>query len=325
MLGYLWGEVMSIKQQTRLLARQDLNLLVVLDLLLKERHVSRVADEMFVSQSAISRSLKRLREMFDDPLFTRTAKGLIPTAKALQIGKQLKLILPTISDLFSDEQFDPLHVEQTFSLSIPPFISPILMPELYQYLLNNAPNISLTQVETKTNALALLDSNQLDFAFFYEQAKSPKYSFTFLGNIYPVLYVRKQHPLLKQQSKQLEAVKQYPLIGMNIENDANFAFHSPITQIFQDLSGSQKIPQLRSNQLWSLLNILRDTDSVLFGSNSLKMLTGFNEQFVELFSLQQHNKYVLPVYLVQHIRYQHSAAHLWMAELLKKFTTKILG
>ena len=67
------------------LARVDLNLLVSLSVLLKEKNVSRAAERLYLSQSAMSRTLQRLRELFDDPLFHRTASGIIPTEKAHSI------------------------------------------------------------------------------------------------------------------------------------------------------------------------------------------------------------------------------------------------
>jgi len=63
----------------------DLNLLVVLRALLAERHVTRAAARIGLSQSAASHALARLRDLYDDPLFVRTARGLEPTARALAI------------------------------------------------------------------------------------------------------------------------------------------------------------------------------------------------------------------------------------------------
>ncbi len=61
------------------LARIDLNLLVMLQVLLEERSVTRAANRLHLSQSALSKSLNRLRDMLGDPLFQRTAHGLKPT------------------------------------------------------------------------------------------------------------------------------------------------------------------------------------------------------------------------------------------------------
>ncbi len=63
----------------------DIKSLTGLLYLLEERNVGRAADRLFISQSAMSRVLIRLREAFDDPLFVRTARGMIPTTKAVAL------------------------------------------------------------------------------------------------------------------------------------------------------------------------------------------------------------------------------------------------
>jgi DNA-binding transcriptional LysR family regulator len=65
------------------LARIDLNLLIILQVLLEERNGSRAARRLHLSQSAVSKALGRLRETFDDPLFVRSAYGMDPTPRAL--------------------------------------------------------------------------------------------------------------------------------------------------------------------------------------------------------------------------------------------------
>ena len=72
------------------LARIDLNLLIILQVLLEERNGSRAARRLHLSQSAVSKALGRLRETFDDPLFVRSAYGMDPTPRALDLQQQLQ-------------------------------------------------------------------------------------------------------------------------------------------------------------------------------------------------------------------------------------------
>src|SRR5258708_35907211 len=65
------------------LSRIDLNLLVVFSFVLEERHVARAAGRLNLTPSAVSHALVRLRQLLNDPLFLRTAKGVVPTARAL--------------------------------------------------------------------------------------------------------------------------------------------------------------------------------------------------------------------------------------------------
>lgn len=70
-------------------SRIDLNLLTVLMVLYREASVTRTAEALHLGQPAISGALKRLREMFDDPLFVRSARGMLPTPRAQALMTEL--------------------------------------------------------------------------------------------------------------------------------------------------------------------------------------------------------------------------------------------
>ncbi len=316
---------MSPKKPKVSLARVDLNLLVILDLLLKERHVSRVAEKMFVSQSAISRSLKKLRELFEDPLFTRTAKGLVPTHTALQLQKELDGVLPLLSGILNRSAFDEKTCDDTFRISVSPFIGAVLIPQLFMRLQEQAPRVGLIEETIKSNTLQLLDNNQVDFAFHYEDLKSPKYCSFYIGDIYPVLYVRAEHPLLPERNPTLNQILEYPVIGNLVEDEAHQSIRMPINAVLQDLVHKHQKPSLRTAQAGSLLKILKESDSVLFGSNGLEALPGFGEEFVQVYSLQDTKKYRLPIYLLYHVRNENSDAHQWLAGIIKGLSGKIIG
>ena len=79
------------------LAGVDLNLLVVLDALLRERNVTRAGASIGLSQPATSNALRRLRDLVDDPLLVRGPRGMRPTERALELERQLEGVLPTIA------------------------------------------------------------------------------------------------------------------------------------------------------------------------------------------------------------------------------------
>ena len=96
----------------------DLAMLRTFDALLRERSVSRAASRLFLSQPAVSASLKRLRETFDDPLFTRTAHGVVPTARALALGPRVDAVLQDMQALLSaDREFDPAHSDRILRIA----------------------------------------------------------------------------------------------------------------------------------------------------------------------------------------------------------------
>ena len=79
------------------LAQIDFKLLLCLNALLTHKNVSRAADEMHMSQPAMSRTLAKLRELFNDPLFIRTSHGMEPTSRAVALTQPLQCTLDQLS------------------------------------------------------------------------------------------------------------------------------------------------------------------------------------------------------------------------------------
>ncbi|WP_309143200.1 LysR family transcriptional regulator [Bradyrhizobium cajani] len=90
------------------LSRIDLNLLVLFRVVLEERHVARAAARLSLTPSAVSHALGRLRLLLNDPLFLRTPKGVVPTARALELGEPVAEIIARVERLIgSAAPFNP--------------------------------------------------------------------------------------------------------------------------------------------------------------------------------------------------------------------------
>src|SRR5687768_17034793 len=126
------------------LASLDLNLLTVLEALLLERHVTRAAARVHMSQPAVSRALSRLREIFDDPLLVRVGQRMLPTAKAEQLLPSLHRVLREVRDLVSPSgAFEPARATGVVRLAAPDIIAFMLGPLLLRRLKRDAPNLDL--------------------------------------------------------------------------------------------------------------------------------------------------------------------------------------
>jgi DNA-binding transcriptional LysR family regulator len=108
----------NIHMQNVHLGDINLNLLAVLDALLAERSVTRAAAHLGLSQSATSHALRRLREMFDDPLLVRGSAGLVPTALAEELAGPVRSGLLTLARAVRGElRFDPATAKRTFTVA----------------------------------------------------------------------------------------------------------------------------------------------------------------------------------------------------------------
>lgn len=123
----------------------DLNLLVALDALIAERHVTRAANRVGLSQPAMSNALSRLRRIFRDDLLVRTASGMQLTAQAELLRDPLRLILRQIERVFeSDANFDPRHAKLTLALRLSDLLAYEILPPLLAGIARAAPELLLT-------------------------------------------------------------------------------------------------------------------------------------------------------------------------------------
>jgi len=148
------------------LANIDLNLLVILDLLLKERNVTRAAARLGISQSAMSHALRRLRSMFEDQLLVSTPRGMVPTERALALVDLIEQTLANIESLLSSRsRFDPATARRKFTLIASDGLQFLMIPRLLSHLSQHAPGIDLSFRTLKGNLpLPLQLENEIDIA-----------------------------------------------------------------------------------------------------------------------------------------------------------------
>ena len=123
----------------------DLNLLVSLQALLEERHVTRAAERLDISQPAMSAALARLRALLGDQLLVRGPQGLALTPRAEALGAQLRPVMGGIEQMVASAPgFVPTSSRRTFSLIGTDFVEYVLLPPLAARLSRDAPGVQIT-------------------------------------------------------------------------------------------------------------------------------------------------------------------------------------
>jgi len=142
----------------------DLNLLRVLDALLRERSTVRAGDRLGLSQPAVSAALGRLRHALGDPLFVRQGQGMVPTSYALSLETPLRETLQKLEGLLSDPSgFDPANARTDFRISGTDFFSTMLIPALISRIEKRAPGVRLQLVDlVPDNYVETLDRYEVD-------------------------------------------------------------------------------------------------------------------------------------------------------------------
>lgn len=142
----------------------DLNLLRLFDILYEERSVTRAAARLSLTQSAVSHALGRLREAFEDDLFTRGPGGLLPTARATELAPRIHDILVTIRDAFAPASFDPATTERRFTIAGGQYFARLIFPRLVARARAVAPNVILRLVSVNQALADDLDEGVVDLA-----------------------------------------------------------------------------------------------------------------------------------------------------------------
>jgi len=124
--------------------RIDLNLLVYLDALLRERNVTQAANQLNLSQPAMSNGLRRLRLLFDDPLLVRTSDGMTPTERALELEPIIREVLTNIDRAVQPRSdFDPAKAQRVFRIMASDYGESTLLPTVLGHLRTMAPGLTL--------------------------------------------------------------------------------------------------------------------------------------------------------------------------------------
>src|ERR1700752_5034844 len=126
------------------LSRLDLNLLALFEVIFAERHVGRAAARLNLTPSAVSHGLGRLRRLLNDPLFLRTPKGVVPTARATELAAPIAEVRARARSFISTAApFDPATSTRRFVIGAPDGISGVILRPLLAGLSRTAPRIDI--------------------------------------------------------------------------------------------------------------------------------------------------------------------------------------
>ena len=296
---------------TRSLSRIDLNLLLALQVLLEEASVSRAADRLNITQPAMSKTLSRLRDVFNDPLFTRSGRGIQPTPRAQALAGELYELLGGIGRLVEARDFDPAAYEGEVTLALSEYIGVALLPPLIRRLHALSPRLSVRTITRIENQLEQLAQGNLDFAIQIAQASyPPEYRVRTLGTSPPAILVRRHHPLCNGAIT-WERLAEFPVIRLYI-SDVEHAEIARSSEAFNRARDPRQA-SLETSHLLTALEVLRSTDYFLPGPAYLTRNEQATRDIIAL-PVPEGAQYDLEYRLVGHARTEHSPLHNWLWE-----------
>lgn len=179
----------------------DLNLLLHFDALMACRSLSRAAEQLGITQPAMSAALSRLRKVFGDPLFTREAGLWEPTPRAQELYRDLSPLLQRWQRATLPRQgFDPSHSPGNLTLYATDYVQHFLLPRVVPRLTRDAPHFHLRVVPARLlHGLSMLDTNHVELiAGYFPEPKSDLRT-RFLYDEPAVCVVRRNHPCLRKR------------------------------------------------------------------------------------------------------------------------------
>ena len=267
--------------------------------------------------------MQKLRDSFEDELFTRTSHGLVPTPRAEELGSELPNLLETIEHVLGDTEFSPDTYGGSFKLLLPPILCESLLPNLMAELAEVAPNVQIIMAEVPPNYQEHLKKGEADFAAFVALETERDILAEPIAAIAPRCYMRVDHPLAEKEIN-LQDFLAYPhlrlyLPGLTREN----------TSMVDDVLGQYGVHRsvvLETTQFSSAVGVLTRTDSLLVANAGFQEGGLYRERIVghalpdELQRMIRNTNSTNrgKMSLMRHTRTSRSAPHQWMRTLLMK-------
>lgn len=180
-------------------SRIDLNLLYVFDAVMVERHVTRAAIHLNMTQPAVSSSIARLRRLLGDRLFVKTSRGVDPTPRALALWPRMHQMLEEVHESVRPRTFDPQQSEAHFRIALNDISASLILAHLYRIVHSQAPRASIVCVPYEpAQTESRLMRGDLDFVVSIDPRRSAGVESTPLWSAAWVVCGRKGHPLVER-------------------------------------------------------------------------------------------------------------------------------
>lgn len=250
----------------------DLDLLPVLEALLRRRNVTRAGQDVGLSQPAMSRALRRLRELFDDELLTRQQGYFVLTPRAKQLEPEVEAALGKVRSLFSENNFDPATVKKTVRIAALDANAILILPDLMYRLGIAAPGVNLHVEGFGANTIEKMQKGEIDFAFGVDVSELPPTAESMvIGHDRLVLVTRKNHALSSGVVFPEDFVK-FPHVAISIFGDGKSAIDAQLAK-----TGLSRDIALITQQCTIALAVISKTDIV--GSLSQNLVSRFADDF----------------------------------------------
>lgn len=290
----------------------DLRVLYTFLIIMDTSSITASANQLNITQSAVSHSLDKLREIFQDPLFIRSGRGITPTPRAIELANELRPLLKQIEALTTPPHFNPAEAELKWVVAANDFQRDLLLPTFYQQVSKLVADFSLHIEPSEIPTVESLRDGDIDLILSPMAPDAPdvmqKRLFDSGGSCFYDASIRKA-PNSEADYKNACYISLTFMAGKNAKGDV----HPVVAAV--DHNVKVRVPNFAG-----LAEFLKGTDLLAIAPSLMKnsQLKGFASV---PFPYQYEN---LSMYMLWHQRNQLDAAHTWLRQQLIE-TNKLLG
>jgi len=295
----------------------DLNLLLVFDAIYGERSISKAAAKLHLSQPTISNALARLRVRLGDPLFERSAHGMVPTSKAKKLAEPIIHALNVLEHgLRDDDAFDFANSTREFVVAVEDYGESVILPRFIQWLSGVAPGVRIRiRPEPSAQLKAELRDGSADLALDYFPSSDPAHRSQCVLTETLLSLSRRDHPagLDPLSLEQYLALHHVVLSGPSNAR--------PMIDLALSKRGLQRHIAVAVPHFISMPVIVQATDMICTLPRRMALL------FADSFRLRLHAVPLripeFPVYLIWHESVETDAGHRWFRNHLMEFSASL--
>lgn len=296
------------------LSRLNLNLLPGFKALLDTQSVSKAAQVMCVTQSAMSRTLGQLREALNDPVLIRKGNHIYLSEKALSLHDEVNRVVHAASGIFENQQFDPATTERHFRIATGHMVLDEVMPGIIQKIWQKAPNFTFELLALHPGLT--VSNGKIDIMIGYIGDPEEGLSGCQLMREQVCVVVCEDHPLAKEPLSSEKLLK-YPFIMQ--KNDQNT--HQLMNDYVRSLSSKAKV-RAYAPSIMACLNLLKGSNCVFIATGSVqtfaRSLSGVVVRDVPMDVPDVYYSMVWPEYWAL------NRAHRWLREYVRDNLTNFI-
>lgn len=283
---------------------QNYKLLPALLSILKTKNLTDSARELNVTQSAMSKTFRQIRDAFDDQIMVREGNQYLLTSKGVELQTQLPELINKMESLFKPDELDPLKINRQFSLAFSSYVAKSVLPIICSEVEAQAPDVSLVSRYWQEDDFEDFAASDFDILLTVADDVPENLYGKELGTDRYVVMFRNEHPLAKQTLTHENYMQAKHILVNGAVGCDNHLFKNSVNSVNPSRKVFASVPSF-----YSAIQILLSTDAVMTAPLHIA------SKFAEKYDLVLHDYPIsLPVhkyYLLWHAKYNQDLEHKW--------------